>query len=822
MRIFKRLTAALLTAALALSLVVLPASAAPGSFIDVTDPDTAVNADILRLMGVVSGTGGNMFNPGGALTRAQFCTMVVTFLQKGEEAPRYATRTIFSDVKSSHWARSYINLAASDPSLFVKESGGEDGKGVPLISGVGDGRFLPDDNISLAEAVTILLRALGYTSREAGAVWPQGYMDLAKSIGLLDGLDVGSSTHINRGQAARLFVNALSCKNKEGKPYYTTIGQVVDEKKTIILAVNVEADDGSTIGAIRTTSDKNSEAFLPAHGDGNVTALQGRRGYLVVDNNQEVVTFVPDKSTATTIVLNGDAQPGYVKSGSGQQYTISGSALVYASGDGEGKNYSEAYTSLSSGTQLTMYSEKGKIVAIYSASGSTTSSTDAVVVQGNVTTATFHRLTGGASNFKILKNRQPITLSQIKPYDVVTYDAISNTLIVSDLRMTAIYADPTPNPKAPATIDLLGDELTVLESAWDTIGDAKPGDSVSLLLTADGNVAGIVKPSAQTRSTAVGFIKGESVSIFLPNGTTKKLSGGVSNTSSVMEEEPVIVSAGREKYSVSKLPTNRAPGSFDVAGMKLGSLTVSSGVRIYEQVKGGSMRPIDRGSLEMATVSAEKVTGYHTDSSGYVDYIILNDVTGTAYIYGMMVGGYEVTQEAQPAEPAQSPVKDDEGNIIIPEKPAKPAVPEKTKYTWNLRSGSQEIKFTLATTYKGRSGDMVGVVLGKPLAGGENDKGRYTIRSIVQLTAIHSVKSGDFFESQGVPYVNVNGKTYRIADDVECYYNRTGNTVSRDNWLHGGVNDTGAGRLASIRTYSDTFSIYVDPTGQQVRIITAD
>ncbi len=625
-------------------------------------------------------------------------------------------------------------------------------------------------------------------------------MDLAKSIGLLDGLDVGSSTHINRGQAARLFVNALSCKTKEGKPYYTTIGQVADEKKTIILAVNVEADDGSTIGAIRTTSDKNSEAFLPAHGDGNVTALQGRRGYLVLDDNKEVVTFVPDKSTATTIVLNGDAQPGYVKSGSGQQYTISGSALVYASGDGEGKNYSEAYTSLSSGTQLTMYSEKGKIVAIYSASGSTTSSTDAVVVQGNVTTATFHRLTGGASNFKILKNRQPITLSQIKPYDVVTYDAISNTLIVSDLRMTAVYTDPAPNPKAPEKIKLVkdGEELTVLESAWDTIGDAKPGDSVSLLLTADGNVAGIVKPSAQTRSTAVGFIKGESVSIFLPDGTTKKLSGGVSNTSSVMEEEPVIVSAGREKYSVSKLPTNRAPGSFDVAGMKLGKLTVSSGVRIYEQVKGGSMRPIDRGSLEMATVSAEKVTGYHTDSSGYVDYIILNDVTGTAYIYGMMVGGYE--------------------EVLIPDLNGSHKV---EKYVWYLRSGTREdIKFVPSATYKGRSGDMVGVVLGTPTS--DFYKDQYTIRSIVQLTAIHSVKSGDFFESQGVPYVNVNGKTYRIADDVECYYNRTGNTVSRDNWLHGGVNDTGAGRLASIRTYSDTFSIYVDPTGQQVRIITAD
>ena len=136
----------------------------------------------------------------------------------------------------------------------------------------------------------------------------------------------------------------------------------------------MEADDGSASGAIRTTSNKNAESYLPAHGDANVTALQGRRGHLVLDGNKEIVAFVPDKSTATTIVLNGDAQPGYVKAGSGQQYTISGSALVYASGEGEGKNYSEAYTTLLSGAQITMYAEKGKIVAIYSTSGSTTAS----------------------------------------------------------------------------------------------------------------------------------------------------------------------------------------------------------------------------------------------------------------------------------------------------------------------------------------------------------------------------------------------------------------------------------------------------------------
>lgn len=108
-----RMIHALLAAAVAAGLV-LPASAAgTSSFSDVTDPATAVNADILRLMGVADGTGGNRFNPGQKLTRAQFCTMVVNFMGMGDDVVLHSTRTIFTDVPSSHWARGYVNLAAS-------------------------------------------------------------------------------------------------------------------------------------------------------------------------------------------------------------------------------------------------------------------------------------------------------------------------------------------------------------------------------------------------------------------------------------------------------------------------------------------------------------------------------------------------------------------------------------------------------------------------------------------------------------------------------------------------------------------------------------
>lgn len=65
----------LLAAALAVNLALPVTAAGTSSFTDVSDSNTALNADILRLMGVVSGTGGNQFNPNQVLTRAQFCTM---------------------------------------------------------------------------------------------------------------------------------------------------------------------------------------------------------------------------------------------------------------------------------------------------------------------------------------------------------------------------------------------------------------------------------------------------------------------------------------------------------------------------------------------------------------------------------------------------------------------------------------------------------------------------------------------------------------------------------------------------------------------------
>ena len=118
---------ALLAVALLVSMLVMPSASAAGNsaFTDITDPDQANAAEMLRLLGVVNGTGGGAFRPQGTLTRGEFCKMTVEIMGRGDEEPAQRSRTIFTDVSSTHWARGYINLAAS---ITVGGSAGGDGE----------------------------------------------------------------------------------------------------------------------------------------------------------------------------------------------------------------------------------------------------------------------------------------------------------------------------------------------------------------------------------------------------------------------------------------------------------------------------------------------------------------------------------------------------------------------------------------------------------------------------------------------------------------------------------------------------------------------
>lgn len=238
----KRALSLLLVLTLALSLCAVP-TAALGVFPDVTDAETARNVDLLYQMDVVNGDNYGNFNPNNTLTRAEFTKMTVMLAGEGSDVAGYTTTAIFPDVRASHWAAGYVNLAV---------------RKLKLINGLPNGKFGTDNAIDFGSAVTILMRLLGYTDADTNGVWPDGYLALAANVKLTDGLSLRGSSTITRAQAAQLFVNALTAAKKDG-------GTLGGELGSMSAAV-VVAQDGS---------------------DAGFAALAGRTDYLLYRNGLE-------------------------------------------------------------------------------------------------------------------------------------------------------------------------------------------------------------------------------------------------------------------------------------------------------------------------------------------------------------------------------------------------------------------------------------------------------------------------------------------------------------------------------------------------------
>lgn len=157
--------------------------------------------------------------------------MAVYAMNGEDELGRYSTVTVFPDVKPSYWASSYINMAA---------------KGKGIIAGYVDGQFHPDRTVTVGQAVTILLRLLGYKDENLGGIWPQSYMAEAASIGMTDGVSTNAYAALTRAQAARLFLNLLRADTVEGGAYAATLGTVVDN--VMLVSSTAKAPDGRENG----------------------------------------------------------------------------------------------------------------------------------------------------------------------------------------------------------------------------------------------------------------------------------------------------------------------------------------------------------------------------------------------------------------------------------------------------------------------------------------------------------------------------------------------------------------------------------------------
>ena len=215
----RRISAALLTLCLLMSLMPTVAFAAPsGSFDDVDGHWGQAAVERWAGYGVVNGDGTGNFNPDNQMTRAEFATMLANMLGYKEKA----TNT-FSDVNDSDWfADAILKLAAAG-----------------VIQG-SNGMANPNAPISRQEAAVMMCRAfnipttggsLDFADSADVADWAKGAVAALASRGMMNGVggnNVAPLANINRASVATLLDNMIT-------EYVTEDKTVSGEVKGIVL-----------------------------------------------------------------------------------------------------------------------------------------------------------------------------------------------------------------------------------------------------------------------------------------------------------------------------------------------------------------------------------------------------------------------------------------------------------------------------------------------------------------------------------------------------------------------------------------------------------
>ena len=195
----KRILAFLLAVSIAVSVLVLPVSAAS---INNTALQTAIT------LGAVP-TGQEL---GANITRGAFAKMLVSFSTYRESVGAQGTvGTLYRDVPgSSEWAP-YIRIAVQQG----------------WMNGYTDGSFRPDNTVTLEEACAAVLKLLSYKTTDLTGSFPQAQLNKAQQIGLRDQLTCTQGQAMTYEQCTLLLYNALRANTASGSAYGSSLGFTV-------------------------------------------------------------------------------------------------------------------------------------------------------------------------------------------------------------------------------------------------------------------------------------------------------------------------------------------------------------------------------------------------------------------------------------------------------------------------------------------------------------------------------------------------------------------------------------------------------------------
>lgn len=156
--------------------------------------DYSAAITMLSDLEVISGDGKGNYNPTGTITRAEACVLIANMMNGGKaDTARFAGGSNFSDVPKTYWGESAI--------AYCVQNG--------VTYGVGGGKFAPTRQITDAEFVAMVTRAMGYDTAANPLSFPYGNYTAAVNNGIVDNVPYVEGSPCTRGEAAQIIYDCL-------------------------------------------------------------------------------------------------------------------------------------------------------------------------------------------------------------------------------------------------------------------------------------------------------------------------------------------------------------------------------------------------------------------------------------------------------------------------------------------------------------------------------------------------------------------------------------------------------------------------------------
>ncbi len=255
MKNMKRALSLVLTMVMLLGMMVIPTGAA-SNFKDAAEIKYDEAVEVTSGLGLFAGADGN-FMPKGTVTRAQMATIIVKMFH-GAQANADTFKRLngsFPDIASFEggWAEGYINWCSS----------------MGAVAGYGDGTFKPGQAVTTAEAVTMIINAMGIDAGEGQ--WPLTVMAKADELKLFKDISPKPDTNkaLTREELAVISLNAIQY-SADGKIGYEYNGEVYNKYIDAYLAAG---QDGSLVNVAKNGS-LASDVFGLKTAEGFITGNQ--------------------------------------------------------------------------------------------------------------------------------------------------------------------------------------------------------------------------------------------------------------------------------------------------------------------------------------------------------------------------------------------------------------------------------------------------------------------------------------------------------------------------------------------------------------------